>query len=114
MTPEERAERSRLNRILNNEEYGPKLVRLGKGDQRRIFDLIERGDPTTRSEILRLDEARRASARKPKTTPQVPSQSATRSWRAYAEWMKANVDPEMDVDEYVHWALQNSSTFDKQ
>lgn len=50
----------RLNRILRDEDYGPKLVRLNRADQRRILDLIDanRG-AQARREILRLDTERR-------------------------------------------------------
>ena len=50
----------RLNRILRDEDYGPKLVRLNRTDQRRILNLIDanRG-AQARREILRLDEERR-------------------------------------------------------
>lgn len=50
----------RLNRILRDEDYGPKLVRLNRADQRTVLELIDanRG-AQARREILRLDEARR-------------------------------------------------------
>ena len=50
----------RLGRILRDEDYGPKLVRLSRTDQRTILELIDanRG-AQARREILRLDEARR-------------------------------------------------------
>ena len=50
----------RLNRILRDEDYGPKLVRLSRADQRSILELIDanRG-AQARREILRLDENRR-------------------------------------------------------
>lgn len=49
----------RLNRILRDEDYGAKLVRLSRTDQRRILDLIDdnRG-AQARREILRLDTER--------------------------------------------------------
>ena len=50
----------RLQRILNDEEYGPKLVRLNKSGQRRVLDKIERGDKDTRKLIRELDADRRA------------------------------------------------------
>lgn len=51
----------RLNRILRDEDYGPKLVRLSRADQRTILELIsENRGRQARAEILRLDEARRA------------------------------------------------------
>lgn len=60
----------RLERILNDEEYGPKLVRLNRKDEAYILDLIDRNKGReARKEILRLDEARLArarAARKPK------------------------------------------------
>lgn len=51
----------RLNRLLRDEDYGPKLVRLNRRDQRHILDLIDanRG-AQARREILRLDAERRA------------------------------------------------------
>ena len=53
----------RLARILRDEDYGPKLVRLSRIDQRRILDLIDanRG-AQARREILRLDAERRRKA----------------------------------------------------
>ena len=53
----------RLNRILRDEDYGPKLVRLNRADQRHILDLIDdnRG-AQARREILRLDAERRRHA----------------------------------------------------
>lgn len=49
----------RLNRILRDEDFGPKLVRLNRVDQRRILDLVDanRG-AQARKEILRLDAER--------------------------------------------------------
>lgn len=51
----------RLNRILRDEDYGPKLVRLSRTDQRTILELIDanRG-AQARREIIRLDSERRA------------------------------------------------------
>ena len=50
----------RLTRILRDEDYGPKLVRLNRTDQRHILNLIDanRG-AQARREILRLDAERR-------------------------------------------------------
>jgi hypothetical protein len=54
----------RLNRILRDEDYGARLVRLNRTDQRRILDLIDanRG-AQARREILRLDAERIARSR---------------------------------------------------
>lgn len=97
-----RAERERLNRILNDEEYGPKLVRLNKADQRTVLDLISANQgKQARAEILRLDEERRNTRR-----------VRTRSWRSFAIWLKNNVDAELDVDEYVDYAEQRGTPND--
>jgi hypothetical protein len=54
-------EQRRLKTILNDERYGPALVRLNRKDQRVILDLISanRGREA-RTEILARDETRRA------------------------------------------------------
>lgn len=54
----------RLERILNDEDYGPKLARLNRKDEAYILDLIDRNKGReARKEILRLDIARRESRR---------------------------------------------------
>lgn len=59
----------RLARILSDEDYGPKLARLRGADERRILNLIEQNKgKEARSEILRLDEARRAKRRASSTS----------------------------------------------
>lgn len=51
----------RLNRILRDEDYGAKLVRLSRTDQRKILDLIDNNrGAQARREINRLDAERRA------------------------------------------------------
>jgi hypothetical protein len=50
----------RLRRILNDEDYGPKLVRLSTNDQRVVLDLIsENRGREARSAIEELDQRRR-------------------------------------------------------
>ena len=57
----------RLERILADEEYGPKLARLNRKDETYVLDLIDRNKGLeARKEIVRLDEARRASRRTPR------------------------------------------------
>lgn len=49
----------RLSRILADEDYGPKLVRLSQRDQRRVLDLIDANEGRqARAEILAADERR--------------------------------------------------------
>lgn len=56
--------RRRLNTILADEDYGPKLVRLSKRDQRVVLDLIQdnKGRDARRT-ILELDGMRRTKNR---------------------------------------------------
>ena len=58
--------RRRLQRILNNELYGPKLVRLNRAQERTVLDLIEAGEgKRARQAILDYDAERRAGRRRP-------------------------------------------------
>lgn len=64
----------RLERILANEEYGPKLARMNRRDEAYILDLIERNQgKKARAEIIRLDEARREQRRTRGRQPQQQS-----------------------------------------
>lgn len=78
----------RLLRILNNEDYGPKLARLRGEDERYILRLIDQNKgKEARREILRLDEERRArerarrQERKRKTIRREPTTGRTRKER---------------------------------
>lgn len=54
----------RLERILNDEDYGPKLARLNRKDETYVLDLIDRNKGReARKEILRLDTERRERRR---------------------------------------------------
>jgi len=71
VTAAERNERRRLQSILDDERYGPALVRLTRSEQRDVLRLVEGGDGrAARAEIARLDVARKgrrreASAKRP-------------------------------------------------
>lgn len=63
-TVSDRNAERRLRAILNDEQYGPKLVRLNRADERRVLDLIEQNrGAEARKTILQLDEARRTGRR---------------------------------------------------
>jgi len=65
----------RLERILSDEDYGPKLARLNRKDESHVLDLIDRNQGRkARAEILRLDEERRAKRR---TRPTAQSTTTT-------------------------------------
>jgi hypothetical protein len=54
----------RLERILNDEDYGPKLARLNRRDEAHVLNLIDQNrGREARSEIIRLDAARRETRR---------------------------------------------------
>lgn len=62
----------RLERILNDEDYGPKLARMNRKNESYILDLIDRNKGReARKEILRLDKERLESrrTRAPQLTP---------------------------------------------
>lgn len=62
-TPVDRAYKDRVRRILNDETYGPKLVKLNKTDQQTVLQHIYRKDGKgARQAILDLDAARRGKA----------------------------------------------------
>lgn len=64
MTRAERNSARRLHRILNDEEFGPKLVRLGRRDARRVLDAVDANDgKRARELIVQLDDQRRARRR---------------------------------------------------
>lgn len=51
---------ARLRRLLNDEDYGPKLVRLSAADQQQVLQLVNQNKGReARATINRLDEQRR-------------------------------------------------------
>lgn len=64
----------RLERILNDEDYGPRLARMNRKNEAYILDLIDRNKGReARSEILRLDKERLAANRARKTKAKLPT-----------------------------------------
>ncbi len=60
----EKAERRRLNAILADEDYGPRLVRLPKSEQRKILDLISANKgKEARAKIVSFSETRTLARR---------------------------------------------------
>ena len=73
----------RLERILNDEEYGPKLARLNRKDETYILDLIDKNKGReARKEIFRLDKQRRARQRARTAKTKLPTIEALRA-KAY-------------------------------
>jgi hypothetical protein len=74
------AYRRRVNTLLNNEDYGPKLARLGAHDQRTVLELVyQNRGREARSEIVRLDRERREFERLAKKYPEI-RQIRRRGW----------------------------------
>lgn len=73
----------RLERILADEDYGPKLARMNRKNEAYILDLIDKNKGReARKEILRLDkerlESRRTRAAKLPTIDQLRAKAYTR------------------------------------
>lgn len=78
----------RLERILGDEDYGPKLARLNRRDEAHVLDLIDRNKGReARKEILRLDEARRERRRGTSTRlPTIEQLRAKARAKLHAMW----------------------------
>lgn len=88
----------RLNAVLNDEEYGPKLVRLNRADERRVLDLIEAGKGReARKEIVRCDTLRLTKSRvgryiakaKPDRIASHPRDESSLFWHLYDKGVAA-------------------------
>ncbi len=91
----DRAERRRLATILADEDYGPRLARLGRADETRVLKLIsDNKGREARKEILELD-AKRVGKRRTLTRVKrfVKLSPADRS-RTWAEEMELLTDDE--------------------
>lgn len=79
------AAQKRLNALLRDEEYGPKLVRLNRTDERVILDMIyENRGREARKELNRLDENRRAHRTMRSNAnryAKLPVQKRSQEWR---------------------------------
>lgn len=76
----------RLRRLLANEDYGPKLVRLPKKQQQEVLQLINTNQGRqARQLILNLDEERRTRQR---GRPRRTAKSALERARRYANLKK--------------------------
>ena len=64
MTPAERNALRRLQRLLDDDEYGPMLARLRGNDERRVLELIDRNQGRAARAEIRAADARRREARR--------------------------------------------------
>jgi len=96
----------RLAALLRDEEYGPKLVRLNRTDERTILDLIDanRGREA-RNELDRLDWARRTHRTNRETAAsyaRLPKAQRKAEWRNIKKRKK-------DRNEAEFWKLYKSA-----
>jgi hypothetical protein len=78
MTPAERNALRRLQRLLDDEEYGPMLARLRGDDERRVLRLIDENRGREARAEIRAADARRREARRVSRRRQLEGQ-ATRN-----------------------------------
>jgi hypothetical protein len=99
------AAKRRLAALLRDEEYGPKLVRLSRADERRVLDLIYEGKGTqARKEINELDQLRRDKRTiggKARAYARLPRQTRSDEWQDVAE--------EIAGHENIFWSLYKSA-----
>lgn len=94
--PVDRAYKDRVRRILNDETYGPKLVRLNKTDQQTVLQHIYRKDgKSARQAILDLDAARRGKATmagRARRYAALPPEQRSEKWRDVRDRAHADGD----------------------
>ena len=123
-TAEERARRAeerRLKRILDNEDYGPKLVRLSERSQRAVLDLISSGDTrAAKAKIIALTDEQ-LQRRREQSMHRAAGLSTRRPtgsvWRQPAEVLapiaaERRPDKQFDPDVYESTALLRAQSGD--
>jgi hypothetical protein len=86
------AAKRRLSALLRDEEYGPKLVRLRRADERRVLDLVYEGKGReARAAIDDLDAGRRRRrtlGEKARRYARLPRRTRSAEWRNTMESVK--------------------------
>jgi len=99
------AAKRRLALLLRDEEYGPKLVRLNRADERRVLDLVYEGKGReARAAIDDLDSGRRRRrtlGEKARSYARLPRRTRTAEWRNTMESVKDH--------EQQFWALYRAA-----
>jgi hypothetical protein len=97
----------RLAALLRDEEYGPKLARLNRADERIVLDLIDQNKGReARKELNRLDDARRTQ----RTTSENAKQFAKMSKDdRKANWKKMKKKRKDKTDEAAFWRLYKAA-----
>jgi hypothetical protein len=99
------AAKRRLALLLRDEEYGPKLVRLNRADERRVLDLVYEGNGReARKLINELDTGRRRRrtlGEKARAYARLPRQTRSTEWRAIMR--------EVEDNESQFWGLYRAA-----
>jgi hypothetical protein len=99
------AAKRRLALLLRDEEYGPKLVRLNRADERRVLELVYEGDGRQARRLINdLDSGRRRRrtlGEKARDYARKPRRQRSAEWRAIME--------EVENHEGQFWALYRSA-----
>ncbi len=95
----------RLNALLQDEEYGPKLVRLKREDERRVLELVyENRGREARQAIDDLDRARRRRrtlGEKARDYARLPRRTRKSTWQTTMSAVKD--------EEAQFWALYRAA-----
>lgn len=98
------AAKNRLERVLSDETYGPKLVRMNRKDEAHILDLISQNrGREARKEILRLDEVRRKrelTVKRVREYRKKPKPERSESWKREMEAIDRN-----ELEQQAYWEL---------
>lgn len=99
------AAKRRLNALLRDEEYGPKLARLRRTDERRVLDLVyENKGIEARRAIDDLDASRRRRrtlGEKARDYARLPRRTRSQTWQTTMSSVKDH--------EAQFWALYRSA-----
>lgn len=99
------AAKRRLSALLRDEEYGPKLARLKRADERQVLDLVYEGKGReARKAIDDLDAGRRRRrtlGEKARGYARLPRRTRSDEWR--------NVMEDVRDHEAQFWALYKSA-----
>lgn len=105
MTPRELSlAKSRLDRILSDEELGPKLVRLNRADEDQVLRLVEQNRGREARKLIRdLDNARRKhdlTVKRVREYRKKPKAERSDEWRREMNAIERN-----ELEQQAYWEL---------
>jgi hypothetical protein len=103
--PQLSAAKRRLAALLRDEEYGPKLARLSRKDERTVLDLVyENRGREARQAIIELDSGRRRKrtlGEKARAYATLPRSTRSDEW--------SNIQAEVTGFEQQFWSLYRAA-----